>query len=192
MDNDDSEPARQRGDRFKDSDDALEQLEQIEEAQRKLRKKKLKDRIQSIEKSKARLKNRLKEIRTSEDLGGERGSRMSTQQDIDSVNRLIEEENLEQALVKLQMLEQNGDHSAIVFAKLGEVYWELENLASAIPAFRRATELMPNSESLSLSLFHCLWEDGQQVEALGEAKRFTAIAPSDDYRQIVEEINAKA
>jgi predicted Zn-dependent protease len=73
---------------------------------------------------------------------------------------------------------------------LGMLSWEQGASDKAERAFRRATELNPHSENASLGLFHCLWETGRQAEALGEIKRFLTIAESQDYRQILAEINA--
>lgn len=61
-------PARTKGNRFRDADDPQQQLEQIEDAQRLSWEGKLPVEIDSIEKSKQRLKNRLKQIRSSDDL----------------------------------------------------------------------------------------------------------------------------
>jgi hypothetical protein len=61
-------PARGRGDRFREGDDAQQQLEEIEEAQRKVRQGKIRKVIDSIEKSEQRLKNQFKGVRRREDL----------------------------------------------------------------------------------------------------------------------------
>jgi hypothetical protein len=61
-------PARTRGDRFREGDDAQQQLEEIEEAQRRARQGKIRKVIDSIEKSRQRLKNRFKGVRRPEDL----------------------------------------------------------------------------------------------------------------------------
>jgi hypothetical protein len=44
---------------------------------------------------------------------------------------------------------------------------------------------------VSKGLFHSLWKLGKQVEALEEVKRFQTISDSEDYREIVKEINEK-
>ena len=63
-----SRPTRQRGDRFTDSDDSLQQLEEIEEMQKRSRQGKADVLIESIEKSKQRLQNELNRIKTLEDI----------------------------------------------------------------------------------------------------------------------------
>jgi hypothetical protein len=65
---DEPSPGRQQGDRMTSTDDALKQLDEIEEAQKKVRQGKSKQIIDSIEKSRQRAKNRLKEIRNPDDL----------------------------------------------------------------------------------------------------------------------------
>jgi len=75
---------------------------------------------------------------------------------------------------------------------LGHLYWELGKLDEAIESFRMAVRLAPAMERDSKGLFHCLWEVGKEFEALEEAKRFLAIADSEDYRDIIQEINARA
>jgi hypothetical protein len=60
--------ARQKGDRFRKEDDARQQLSEIEAAQQKIRQGKSKQIIDSMEKSKQRLKNKFKQIRRQEDL----------------------------------------------------------------------------------------------------------------------------
>jgi hypothetical protein len=55
--------ARKRGRRFKQGSDDLEQLEGIEEAQQSARGKRTKRVIESIEKSRQRLRNRFRQIK---------------------------------------------------------------------------------------------------------------------------------
>jgi tetratricopeptide (TPR) repeat protein len=102
----------------------------------------------------------------------------------------IDEERYEDALSLLRELNARNPESAVVLAKLGEVYWELQNLPIAIDCFRAATKHSPSSETVSLGLFHCLWENEQRIEALDEAKRFFHVADSADYRKIVRELNS--
>jgi tetratricopeptide (TPR) repeat protein len=71
---------------------------------------------------------------------------------------------------------------------LGHLYWKLDSLNDAINHFRKATILAPTMERASLGLFHCLWEQGNQVAALDEIKRFMAISDSEDYRKITREL----
>jgi hypothetical protein len=46
----------------------------------------------------------------------------------------------------------------------------------------------PESEKISLGLFHCLWGRGKQEEALEEMRRFLTSADSEEYRLILENL----
>ncbi len=99
--------------------------------------------------------------------------------------------NLHEALRLFSDILQRNNEDAGLHYVVGLVHWNLGQLEQAIVHFQAATEIDPNNESMSLGLFHCLWELGQKVEALEEAKRFVAVAHSDTYRQIVDEITSK-
>jgi Zn/Cd-binding protein ZinT len=53
-----------------------------------------------------------------------------------------------------------------------------------------AVKLAPTSELYSLGLFHIFWSEGRQEDAFNEMKRFMAISDSEEYREIVTEINS--
>jgi predicted Zn-dependent protease len=75
---------------------------------------------------------------------------------------------------------------------LGSIQLELGRKTEAASSFRQATLLSPKSELASLGLFHALWESGDTDGAFEEMKRFIAAAgPSDEYRKVLQEINAK-
>ncbi len=59
-DDDDESKSREKGDRFKEGDDAQKQYEEIEQAQRKVRQRKSNQIIDSIEKSRQRDRNTLR------------------------------------------------------------------------------------------------------------------------------------
>jgi predicted Zn-dependent protease len=81
--------------------------------------------------------------------------------------------------------------SPAILAVLGNVNWKMGKLEEAAAIFRRATELRPKLEAVSLGLFYCLWDLGKRVEAMEELKRFQTISDSQNYREIVKEINEK-
>jgi predicted Zn-dependent protease len=89
----------------------------------------------------------------------------------------------------LARLNREDPESATILAVLGDVYWDLGRLSDAVITFSRATRLSPTLEAVSLGLFHCLWKLGRQDEAMEEIKRFQTISDSQDYRDIIEEIN---
>ena len=79
--------------------------------------------------------------------------------------------------------------SAKLLCALAGVYWDMGNLKRATRQFEKAVELAPTLELASLGLFHCLWEQKHQDAAFNEMKRFMAVATSDDYVRIIEELN---
>ena len=76
-------------------------------------------------------------------------------------------------------------------ATLGHVCYKMGDWDEAVTVFKRGVKLSPTLEAVSLGLFHSLWKLGRRVEALEETKRFQAISDSEDYREIVKEINEK-
>ena len=88
-------------------------------------------------------------------------------------------------------LANEDPESTATFAVLGDVCMDMGVLDEAVTAFKRAVELAPTLEAVSLGLFHSLWKLGRRVEALEEAKRFQSISDSEDYREIIKEINEK-
>jgi tetratricopeptide (TPR) repeat protein len=79
--------------------------------------------------------------------------------------------------------------SPAIFCTLGLVCRDMKHLREGVEAFKRAIELAPKLEAVSLGLFHCLWELGEKDEAFEEMKRFMAISDSADYRDIIKSIN---
>ena len=190
--------SRQKGDVFRDDDDPLQQLDEIEETQRKIRQRKRKGLIDSIDKSRQRARNKLKEIRNSDDLDSMRLTRSDMDVDtLDADSRfnnavvLIDTGDYEAALSTLERLCTQLPTSAAIFAKLGEVYWELAKLPEAEASLRKATELAPSSEAASLALFHVLWDQDKQAEAFAEARRFLSTADSDAYRTLIADMRTE-
>jgi tetratricopeptide (TPR) repeat protein len=58
----------------------------------------------------------------------------------------------------------------------------------AIEHGRRAILLSPKSEKASVVFFGALWKSGRRTEALDEAKRFSAIRPSEEYSKMLKEL----
>jgi predicted Zn-dependent protease len=90
----------------------------------------------------------------------------------------------------LKSLVAENPASALFNATLANTLWESGDIEPAIEHFRIAVQLAPESERISLGLFHILWAQGRRVEALDETKRFMSLADSDEYRGIVAAINA--
>lgn len=91
----------------------------------------------------------------------------------------------------LRDLAEKDPRSTKILATLGHVCWDMRALDEAVTVFKRAVELSPTLEAVSLGLFHSLWNLERREEALEEIKRFQSISDSEDYREIVKEINEK-
>ena len=94
-------------------------------------------------------------------------------------------------LLVLQKLVAKRPDIAILHGSLARSFEQNGDLEAAEVEFRKAVELDPESELLSLNLFIHLGDKNRYVEALDETKRFMLISDSDDYREIVKEINEK-
>lgn len=105
--------------------------------------------------------------------------------------KLREDGQYKSAIALLEQLVDLEPDVAAVSGALGHCYWAIGSHVMACAAFRKAIELEPFSEAYSLGLFHCLWADEKHDEAFEEIKRFTKIAHSNDYSNIIAEINEK-
>ncbi len=108
------------------------------------------------------------------------------------VVELEEQGRLEEAAQRLRSLIESGATAASAYVKLGGLLWELDQLSSAKKAFKEAVEKAPRWTAASLGLFHTLWQQNLRVDALEEAKRFTKLTGSVEYRDIVQEINERS
>ena len=70
-------------------------------------------------------------------------------------------------------------------------YYGLDQPRRAIPCFRRAIAIGPQSEGASLGLFHSLWSCDLVKQAIAEMKRFQSVAHSTDYDEIFAELCEK-
>ncbi len=118
-------------------------------------------------------------------------SRELIEKEFTKVVDLEEQGRLEEAAQRLRILIDSGATAASAYAKLGGLLSELGEIASAESAFREAVEKAPRWVTSSLGLFHILWQQDQRVDALEEAKRFTRLTGSDEYMDIVREINER-
>ena len=78
--------------------------------------------------------------------------------------------------------------SGLFAAVLANALKSLGNTDEAELYFKSAVALSPKSEKISLGLFHCLWGQGKQEEALEEMRRFSGLVDSAEYRSILEAI----
>lgn len=113
---------------------------------------------------------------------------------LDNGIRLIRQGKPHEALVPLEKARSLFPEAAPLLWYLGSLYLhEMNQPKKALPLYRRASKLDPQSEKASLGVFHSLWGLDRQVEALDEIKRYQTLTncSSQDYIEIVAEINEK-
>ncbi len=81
--------------------------------------------------------------------------------------------------------------SPIILAQLADVEWETGNLNEAVGYFKKAATLRPASETISLGLFHCLWELDRTDEAFDEMRRCVSEHDSDEYATLLREMRTR-
>ena len=91
--------------------------------------------------------------------------------------------------ILLELAAAEPEYAAVLLL-LGDSQAELGEWQAATETFRRAVEHFPNSETVSLALFHCLWDQERQVEALDEMKRFIRTHDSEDYTEMLRDLTA--
>jgi Flp pilus assembly protein TadD len=96
------------------------------------------------------------------------------------------------AINMMQSLAQEYPKLGLLRAVLAKYYWDIGDLFQAELEFRKAVEACPKNEKCSLGLFHILWEQDKQFEALEEMKRFLNISNSVEYQEILRAINDSA
>jgi tetratricopeptide (TPR) repeat protein len=103
--------------------------------------------------------------------------------------RLKDSGDLNGAKSILEDLTELDPLSPSILATLGDVYWDMQDLPNALVTFRKAIELKPCCEPISLSVFSVLWNLRRFDEALSEAQRFLPLSDSDEYQSILQAIN---
>ena len=90
-----------------------------------------------------------------------------------------------------QKMVENHPASAKLRVCLGFTYKELEDFGRAEAEFVESVKLAPKWELASLQLFHLFWDQDRREEAMDELGRFMKVSYSQDYMDIVREINQK-
>ena len=86
--------------------------------------------------------------------------------------------------------DQHPEEFRVVFMLAGS-FFEADRFEEAALHFRKAVIMRPTHELASLLLFHSLWNDDLQQEAMEEMNRFLAVGQSADYLSIKREIEEK-
>ncbi|MBN2536158.1 MAG: hypothetical protein JXB88_24970 [Spirochaetales bacterium] len=97
----------------------------------------------------------------------------------------------EKALEKNTILLTKYPNSGLAYLQKGGLYKDIGNLDEAIKCFKQARDIFPNTEKISLCLFHALWQRGLKYEALEEMKRFMKNNKIKDYIEILNAIMEK-
>lgn len=108
----------------------------------------------------------------------EQAVRHRDQSRLNEANRLLEE-----------LVEQDPEDPAAALVLAG-IYFDMQKFDAARELFARIVQLQPRSELASRGLFHSLWKLGHHDEAFDEMRRFLAIADSEDYRKLLEDMMA--
>ncbi|MCH8862368.1 MAG: hypothetical protein IID51_07640 [Proteobacteria bacterium] len=106
--------------------------------------------------------------------------------------RLYEAGDLAGELKIRKALANSNPENSILRATLGKTLWDTGNLIGAERELRVATGLAPRAEGLSLGLFHVLWDQDLQVEAVKEADRFLSVAHSKEYSALLKKLKAQS
>lgn len=111
---------------------------------------------------------------------------------MDHACKLYKEGNLEGSLPILNDIYNSHPKEPILVATLANLHWDIKKIVEAIELFHKAVDLDPNSEKISRGLFHILWEQGEEEDAVKELQRFiNTNNASEEYVEIALEINEK-
>jgi predicted Zn-dependent protease len=123
---------------------------------------------------KKRLKNSDSDYKTR----FEQAVRYRDQGCLDEASRLLEE-----------LAEQNPEDPVVALLLAG-IFFDVQRFGDARALFAKIVHLKPKSELASRGLFHSLWKLERHDEAFDEMRRFLAIADSEDYRQLLNDMKA--
>lgn len=102
---------------------------------------------------------------------------------------LEEAGDLQQALsIRERLIEYSSQDERYILS-MGRSFATLDRMGEAEDWYRKSIFLYPYSEMSSLQLFHFLWNLDRTDDAFIELRRFQSISHSDDYAEIVGEIN---
>ena len=97
--------------------------------------------------------------------------------------------NYLKAIEVAEMLTAEFSQEASAFGLLASLNFMTEKYEKASISFKKTTVLAPKSETASLGLFHSLWRLNDHEGAFVEMKRFTAIVNSEEYDNLIKEMN---
>jgi tetratricopeptide (TPR) repeat protein len=98
--------------------------------------------------------------------------------DLDSAREILNE-------LVVAFGDSDGKVAAIIHGELGFLDWQSGDFEQSANHYRRAAALAPDSELISLGLFHSLTSQGRWEEALNEALRYVKTMNSTGYRKLL-------
>ena len=98
-------------------------------------------------------------------------------------------DHAEASIVLARLLSEDAANMDALFL-CGASLFTLKRYEEAADAFRKVLADRPRNEPASLGLFHSLWKLGIRREAYQEMRRFFAIADSQEYERLIDDIDA--
>jgi tetratricopeptide (TPR) repeat protein len=95
----------------------------------------------------------------------------------------------EASIVLARLLSEDAANVDALFLR-GASLFSLNRYEEAADTFRRVLADRPQNEPASLGLFHSLWKLGIWREAYQEMRRFLAIADSQEYKRLIDDVDA--
>ena len=104
------------------------------------------------------------------------------------VDRLIEAEDLDEAILHLQELVKISPDDPDLLRRVLDVAFNIPIFEMAAHAAIRLVELFPSSEVDSLGLFHCYYCMGEIEKAFAEMRRLLSIGRSEEYETLIRSL----
>jgi predicted Zn-dependent protease len=107
---------------------------------------------------------------------------------ISQVVELVADDKISLATERLAALVAEFPREGLAHAYLAWVLARGDRYRDAIEHGRAAVQFSPRSERVSLLYFRVLWAAGESQQALDEMRRFVALEDSEEYAQIILEL----
>ena len=108
-----------------------------------------------------------------------------------AATQLANDGDFEAALELIERTKENAPSDPRVLRTLAGTLFRAQKYEEGVRAAQHATQVTPDSEISSLSLFHCLWNLDRQEEAKAEAARFLSVSSSQEYAMLLTEMDGR-
>ena len=112
---------------------------------------------------------------------------LANKEALSEIQELIRQGEYTTALRCCEKLPDEARKTKLAMLLEGTALWELADLDVAEQLLRRATELHPKTEILSLLYFQVLFEQNKKSGAQGELRRFLLLRDSKVYEDIIDD-----